>query len=389
MSLNGDLSNIVKGASGKINVSSIDFDGQTAVTIDAISGGVSIDGTDDSNLTVTGSNKDLDIAVAGGSTQELRIASAGTGANALSIDATAGSMVIGPSLADGQTLKLGKNGATEMIFTPHGTVGSEKISLTNTSGDAADAIKLLSSAGGVTIDAGGGTVTFADNGASLGTITSSGYSGAAASATIATKVTVGDSNADTNFPVVFHNESNALLDDTASFTYNPSTGTLTTANIYNTALKIGRDSGGDWIDFGTDDNIKVHLNNVEEFRFASGGDFHADNDITSFSTTVASDKRLKTNIKDMTYGLENVLQLRGVEFDWKDKRDGKHDIGFIAQEVQDIIPEVINEIPDLQDENNKYLGVDYSKIVPLLVESIKEQQKQIEDLRNEVELLKK
>lgn len=159
-------------------------------------------------------------------------------------------------------------------------------------------------------------------------------------------------------------------------------------SIYNTALKVGRDASGDWIDFGTDDNIKVHLNNVEEFRFASGGAFHADADITSFSTTVASDKRLKTNIKKLEYGLQDVLQLRGVEFDWKEKRNGKHDIGFIAQEVQEIIPEVINEIPDLQDETNKYLGVDYSKIVPLLVESIKEQQKQIEDLRNEVELLK-
>ena len=55
---------------------------------------VSIDGTDDSNLTVTGSGKDLDIAVAGGSTQELRLASAGTGASALHLNASAGSVDI-------------------------------------------------------------------------------------------------------------------------------------------------------------------------------------------------------------------------------------------------------------------------------------------------------
>ena len=386
------MGDVIKGPSGKISVSSIDLDGQSIVTIDSLGGGVSIDGVGDSNLTVTGSAKDLDIAVAGGSTQELRIASAGTGTNALSIDTTAGDMVIGPSLVNGKTLKIGPVLATQMVLTPHGTPGSEKISLTNTAGDAVDAIKLLSTVGGVTIDAGGGTVTFADNGASLGTITSSGYSGAAstaATATIATTVTVTDSTANTDFPVVFNNESNALLDDTGAFEYNPSTGTLTLANLYSTSLKVGRDTGGDWIDFGTDDNIKVYLNNVEEFRFASGGAFHADNDITSFSSSVASDKRLKENIKDINYGLEDVLQLRGVEFDWKEKRNGKHDIGFIAQEVQEIIPEVINEIPDLQDETNKYLGVDYSKIVPLLVESIKEQQKQINSLQNEVELLKK
>ena len=96
-----------------------------------------------------------------------------------------------------------------MILAPHGTAGSEKISLTNTSGNAVDAIKLESTAGGITIDAGNGTVTFADNGdsSSLGTITSSGYSGTAA------KVTVTDSTASTDFPVVFNDESNGLLDD--------------------------------------------------------------------------------------------------------------------------------------------------------------------------------
>jgi len=210
------------------------------------------------------------------------------GGGNVTIDSTTGSITLGATLTDGRTLKLGKNGATEMIFTPHGTPGSEKISLTNTAGDAADAIKLLSFAGGVTVDAGNGTVTFADNGASLGTITSSGYSGAAAtaaSATLATTVTVTDSTANTDFPVVFHNESNALLDDTAAFEYNPSTGTVTStvfsgsgaslttlngsnissgtvatarlpAGIYNTSLKAGRDASN-LIDFATTDDMII------------------------------------------------------------------------------------------------------------------------------------
>ena len=62
---------------------------------------------------------------------------------------------MGATLTDGQTLKLGKNGATEMIFTPHGTAGSEKISLTNTSGTAANAIEIVSSAGSITLSASG------------------------------------------------------------------------------------------------------------------------------------------------------------------------------------------------------------------------------------------
>ena len=80
------------------------------------------------------------------------LSSAGTGTDAVSIDATAGSMVIAPNLADGQTLTLGKNGATEMVFTPHGTPANEKISLTNTSGIASDAM-FTATAGGFSIDA--------------------------------------------------------------------------------------------------------------------------------------------------------------------------------------------------------------------------------------------
>ena len=81
----------------------------------------------------------------------------------------------------------------------------------------------LDAGGNITLDADGGTITFSDAGSSLGTITSSGYSGTAA---VATTAVVTDSTANTNFPVVFHNESNGLLDDTGALRYNPSTGEL-------------------------------------------------------------------------------------------------------------------------------------------------------------------
>lgn len=85
---------------------------------------------------------------------------AGTGD--VTIDSASGSITLGASLTDGQTLKLGPNGATEMVFTPHGTASSEKISLTNTSGDDNDAIKLLSTAGGITIDGSSGVIVEGD-----------------------------------------------------------------------------------------------------------------------------------------------------------------------------------------------------------------------------------
>ena len=76
----------------QIDAGLLDVDVTAGITIDGTT--VSIDGTDDSNLTVTGSAKDLDIAVAGGGTQELRLASAGTGASALHLNASAGSVDI-------------------------------------------------------------------------------------------------------------------------------------------------------------------------------------------------------------------------------------------------------------------------------------------------------
>ena len=83
----------------------------------------------------------------------------------------------------------------------------------------------LDAGNNIELNADGGTITFKDGASSLGTITSSGFSGTAAT------VTVSDSNANTNFPVVFHDESNALLDDTGALRYNPSTGTLLVPNL--------------------------------------------------------------------------------------------------------------------------------------------------------------
>lgn len=67
------------------------------------------------------------------------------------VDSTAGSLEVGTSLANAQTLKLGPASATQMVFTPHGTAASEKISITNTAGSADDAIKMTSTAGGVNV----------------------------------------------------------------------------------------------------------------------------------------------------------------------------------------------------------------------------------------------
>jgi hypothetical protein len=81
---------------------------------------------------------------------------------------------------------------------------------------------------------------------------------------------------------------------------------------------------------------------------------------------------LKTNIKPISNALENVLKLRGVEFDYKES--GSHSLGFIAQEVEKIIPYLV-----FGDDPK---SVAYQNFVALLVEAIKEQQKQIEEIKS-------
>ena len=146
----------IAGGSGEIDLTTsgaMDLN-SAAFTLDGTT--ISIDGTDDVNLTVTSSTagEDLTIAQIGANDSSIIITAAGTGTDAVKIDATAGDMLIAPALIDGKTLKIGPNGATEMVFTPSGTAGSEKISLINTSGTADDAIKIDSVAGGLTLAAG-------------------------------------------------------------------------------------------------------------------------------------------------------------------------------------------------------------------------------------------
>lgn len=113
-------------------------------------------------------------------------------------------------------------------------------------------------------------------------------------------------------------------------------------------------------------------------QISSSGDIVADGDVVAYNS---SDERLKDNIEVIQGSLDKIGEIRGVEFDWNDKSPGwaqerGHDVGVIAQEVQKIIPEIVIE------RKNGYLGVDYKRIVPLLIESIKE-------LKQEVEILKK
>jgi hypothetical protein len=112
---------------------------------------------------------------------------------------------------------------------------------------------------------------------------------------------------------------------------------------------------------------------------ASGtqGTIQASNDIVAF---YSSDKRLKENISPLSDSLEKISKIRGVEFDWKKNEEihpnEGHDVGVIAQEIEKVLPEVVTT------RDSGYKAVKYEKIVPLLIEAIKELKAEIDELKD-------
>lgn len=109
----------------------------------------------------------------------------------------------------------------------------------------------------------------------------------------------------------------------------------------------------------------------------------AGGDIYAYYT---SDSKFKTNITPISGALDKLSQISGVEFDWTDgylaaKSDlpeqyrRVHDVGVIAQDVREVLPEVVLE------RNDGTLSVDYAKIVPLLIQAIKELQIEVSSLK--------
>jgi hypothetical protein len=104
--------------------------------------------------------------------------------------------------------------------------------------------------------------------------------------------------------------------------------------------------------------------------------------------TAYSDIRLKTNIKVIDNPIDKVKKLRGVYFNWKET--GKLSVGMIAQEVEEVFPELVltsNGCKPGETTSEEVKSLDYSKIVSVLVEAIKEQNKEVVDLRAKVERL--
>jgi hypothetical protein len=117
---------------------------------------------------------------------------------------------------------------------------------------------------------------------------------------------------------------------------------------------------------------------------ARSGAFSCRNEITAYS----SDERLKTNFKKIENPLEKIKKIKGYEFDWDVEKclelgfepSNVHEHGVKAQEIEKIVPDAVRIAPFDDDGNRKsksgknYLTVNYERLIPLLIEAIKEQQ---------------
>ncbi len=463
--------NVIFKSSGEIEATSLDISGDADIDgtleADAITiGGVSLSAVIQ-NTTVTNST------TASVSTTVTITDNENTNENNAIIFA-AGGDVDGGNLSLESDGTLTYNPSTGKI-TATGFIGELTGDASGNSGTAT-ALETARNIGGVSFN---GTADI--NLPGVNTSGNQNTTGNADTATLATTVTVTDSTANTDFPIVFHNESNALLDDTGAFTYNPSSGELSLTGNLSVGDDIKLTSDASIINFGANEEITLtHVHDtgltltntisdtdnrpivlqlkseeddivandiIGSLEFAAGDSdgadaatvsagIHAKAELTFSSsknntslifttgesesadssstakmtlnsggnlsvfgdiTGLTSDKRLKNNIENLKDPLEKIKSLRGFTYDWnidKCKEAGfkprdERQIGVFAQDIQSVIPEAVKPAPfdninGKSKSGNNYLTVQYEKIVPLLIECIKEQQRMIEDIQYQI-----
>ena len=150
----------------------------------------------------------------------------------------------------------------------------------------------------------------------------------------------------------------------------------------------------------TNHNFDIRTNNVARVTIDNTGNFYpaADNThscgksgnrwsaVWSANGVIqTSDMRMKENILSLNYGLKEVLKLHPVSYNWKDKKDKTKKIGIIAQELQQVLPELVVTGDDAQST----LGVNYSELTPVIIKAMQEQQDIIKDQQRQINKLMK
>ena len=183
---------------------------------------------------------------------------------------------------------------------------------------------------------------------------STGFTGAltgnaSTATTLATARTINGTSFDGGSNITIPN----LVSGSSQITLSSTTGGTTASNVQFNSLGIGMAAS------------------------ATAGRIDATNDVVAFSS---SDIRFKENIKPIENAIDKIRKISGNTYDWKEENKVEHgyegnDVGVIAQEIEAVLPQLV------QTRESGFKAVKYDKLVALLIEGIKEQQLQIEQLR--------
>ncbi|MFV8250654.1 tail fiber domain-containing protein [Bdellovibrio bacteriovorus] len=220
---------------------------------------------------------------------------------------------------------------------------------------------------------GGGTID-TGYGLHIGSIAGTTKYGIYQDDTASTNVFTGNTGIGTNSPnTKLHVEGNTFVKDKL-YVYNNSGWGATTPGI---ALAIGdQDTGLDWVSDGV---LQIYSNNAARMHFAINGNvgigtttpgyrLDVNGTLRGFGITDSSDIRLKRDIASLSSSeaLQRILKIQGVSYNWKNPEHGKRpQLGFIAQELEKIYPELVETDPQGMK------SVNYSHLVSPLVEAIK------------------
>lgn len=205
-------------------------------------------------------------------------------------------------------------------------------------------------------------------------------------------------NGNDNHSITSRNEAGSASDDIRINSYHSVFFNLDSNNNNgnsDTGIYVGEHGAGSgtigsqWTFKTTTDGITIASGSFRSpvFYDSNNTSFFAHLDSTADSIRAAgdiiayysSDKRYKENIKPIESPIEKVKAISGVTFEWNEKshkETGKKDVGVIAQEVEEVLPEIV------QTRDNGYKAVDYQKLTAVLIEAVKDQQKQIDELKS-------
>jgi len=173
--------------------------------------------------------------------------------------------------------------------------------------------------------------------------------------------------------------NNTIINSYASGVKDGSNNIFIGKNVFSLGTTVNNRLAIGSLIYGELDNKRVAINTTN----ANGKTFYVNGDAGgSGGWNQGSDKRLKTNIKPLEGALQSVLKLQGVTFNWIDETNNRpgRNVGFIAQEVKEIIPEIVNGGGKDEKGNEIYYSIEYATLTPVLVEAIKEQQEAINKL---------